>query len=78
LEGFLDAIQEKVSATVRLGVPRQIPNLPPALKDTAYSDVIGALDYSSYVPDPHSYSAPVPSAFGRWVDSAKRWVSDYF
>ncbi len=78
LDGLLDAIQEKISFTARLGTPRNIANVPPVLADASYTGAVGAIDYSSLVADPGAYHSLSNNVLVRAVDSAKRWVAEYF
>jgi cell division protein FtsA len=78
LDGFLDVMQNHVPYSLRLGLPRNLLNLPSTLLDAAYADVVGAVDYSSLLIDSQSYYPPVRNVFTRAVDSVKRWVADYF
>ncbi|PIQ86289.1 MAG: cell division protein FtsA [Candidatus Omnitrophica bacterium CG11_big_fil_rev_8_21_14_0_20_45_26] len=78
LDGLLDQMQERISYSLRLGVPKSKFQIPPSLQDTAYSCVIGALDYSSLILDPLENNAAGDSVLARAVDSAKRWVAEYF
>ena len=78
LDALLDTIQEKIPFSVRLGTPRNIPNIPPVLADALYSGVVGAVDYTSLINDPAAYSNSADNPFARAVHSAKRWVTDYF
>ncbi|MBI4388219.1 MAG: cell division protein FtsA [Candidatus Omnitrophica bacterium] len=78
MDGFLDVMQEAIPYTLRLGIPRNISNLPATLMDAAYSDLIGAIDYTSFIVDPNAYPSPSQNTFARVVSSAKRWVSEYF
>ena len=78
LDALLDVIQEKIPFSVRLGIPRNITNIPPVLADALYSGVVGAVDYTSLITDPGAYTSATDNPFARAVDSAKRWVTEYF
>lgn len=77
LDGFLDAIQERIPHTLRIGVPRNLPDLPAPLADASHADIVGSIGYTSLILDP-DYTPPVSNAFARVIDSAKRWVGEYF
>ena len=78
LDGFLDAMQDSIPHNLRLGLPRNFANLPVTLMDAVYSDVVGAINYSNLLKDPQAYSSPVQNFFSRTVNSAKKWVAEYF
>lgn len=78
LDGFLDGMQDQLPYPVRLGMPRNFENVPSALSDPSFADVIGMIDYTSLVLDRDSFQSPQANFLSTAVGSVRRFVSEYF
>ena len=78
LDGLLELIQEESGCAVRLGVARNILGDPKIMSDPALAGAIGAIDYSSLIMDPVTILNQSGNAIYKLLNTAKRWVSEYF
>ncbi len=78
MDGLLEAVQESLACTVRLGIPKQISGDQSIVTDPSFSGVLGAVDFSSIVVDPSVVYEGTAGSVTRLVHTAKRWISEYF
>jgi len=78
LDGLLELIQEELGCTVRLGIARNVLGDQKVISDPAFVSAIGAIDYSSLIMDPVTMLNQSGNAVYKLLNTAKRWVSEYF
>ncbi len=78
LDGLLEFVQQELGSSVRLGVAKNIFGDQKVINDPAFAGAIGASDYSSFIMDPITVLNQSGNAVYKILNTAKRWVSEYF
>lgn len=78
MDGLLELMQEELGCAVRIGIARNVLGDQKVINDPAFAGAIGAIDYSSLLMDPVTMLNQSGNAVYKLLNTAKRWVSEYF